>query len=191
MGAGVEEAQDRRRVVGRDADDRGRAAWLDGPAQVLDLARLQRPVLGVEDEEVPAEHPDVLDELRFGRPDEAAEGRLAGGQLRLGRGSPASLAPSVEPEAGDVLPALRRPRADHRGGHRRVGQRVAEVRAVRPAGLDRPEELERLDELHVLVAERVAAARDDVALVRERVAGEHLDEPVGRLLLGQVEAAAG
>ncbi len=35
---------------------------------------------------------------------------------------------------------------------------------------------------------RVAAARDDVPLVREGVAGEDLDEPVIGLLLGKVQA---
>ena len=80
----VEESQDRRGVVGRDADHRGRTARLDGAAEILDLAWLERAVLGIEYEEVPAEHPDVLAELRFGGPDEAAERGFAGGELGFG-----------------------------------------------------------------------------------------------------------
>ena len=118
---------------------------------------------------------------------EAAEHGLARGQLRLGRFS------SIVVPGQSILRLMTsshrsdRPRAGHRGGDGRVGERVVEARAVRPPGGHRPEELERLDELEVLVAERVPATRDDVALVRERVPGQDLDEAVVGLLLGEVE----
>ena len=65
-------------------------SFAEGPIALCEVqayvyaARLQGAVLGVEDQEVPAEQPDILDELGLGRPDEAAEGGLAGRQLRLG-----------------------------------------------------------------------------------------------------------
>src|SRR6185437_8473946 len=84
--------------------------------------------------------------------------------------------PSVDAQADDVLPAPRCPRADHRRRDRRVRQRLGETRIVWLPGDHGAQEGERLDQLEVLVADRVAAARDDVPLVGERVPAEDLDE---------------
>src|SRR5919109_914184 len=69
------------------------------------------------------------------------------------------------------------------------GVRTKQPKAASPAAsFHRPQELERLDELHVLEAERVTAAGHDVGLVREGITGEDLDKPVGRLFLGEIQA---
>ena len=85
VGAAIEEAQDDVRLVRRDASDGGHTTQLERAAEVLDVAGLEHPVLTVEDQEVPAEHGDILGQRRLRVADEAAEDRLSGGQLGLGR----------------------------------------------------------------------------------------------------------
>ncbi len=48
-------------------------------------------------------------------------------------------------------------------------------------------EIQCLDRLEVLVADRVAATGDEVAVLGELVTGEHFDEAIGRLLLGEIQ----
>jgi hypothetical protein len=59
-GARIEEPQDHRRLVGRDPHERRRPSRLGGAHEPLGVARLDRPVLGIEDEEVEALQRDQL-----------------------------------------------------------------------------------------------------------------------------------
>ena len=67
------------RTIGGDVVQLGRSH------EVLAVARLQRPVLAVEDDEVPAQVGDELGQRRIGVANEDAEGRPAFAQRALGQ----------------------------------------------------------------------------------------------------------
>ena len=83
--ADVHEAQDHVRLVDRDAHDRGHVVELGRAHEVLALVRLERAVLAVEDQEVPALVGGEVDERRIGEAHEAAEGGLALAQCAPGQ----------------------------------------------------------------------------------------------------------
>ena len=68
-----------------NARDRGDAEHLGGPDHVLDLVQAHRAVLAVDHDEVVADRPEQLDQVRRVAADDGAEHHLALGQLRLCR----------------------------------------------------------------------------------------------------------
>ena len=84
LGAGVEIAQDDRLQVGGDANNRRDATQLGGPHHVLAIARLEGPVLCVQDKEIPPLETEQLNQAGVGVANEAAENSFTGFEFRFG-----------------------------------------------------------------------------------------------------------
>jgi hypothetical protein len=84
VGARVEETEDGGRLVGCHASYGCDPVELTGPREIFEVARLERPVFGIENHEVPASEGHELGQ----RPDwvakEAANDRLAGREAVFG-----------------------------------------------------------------------------------------------------------
>ena len=81
---GVQEPQDQVRLIGGHADHRSHVEQLGRAHEVLALPRLERAVLAIENDEIPALVGNDLNERRIGKPHPNPKNRLAVAQRALG-----------------------------------------------------------------------------------------------------------